>query len=256
MNSVVLMVITLLDAVLYFAAAFFISASKTKKLSNIFYAAATGINLFLVIRNAVLNGYVPFVSMYHVLTFLGVTMTISAFYMCFIKKQMVLLKFFPFISGVILIGVGFMSNNGAWHFPPALDSPFFVPHVLMYMLSYTLCAASFAACLFGLIKKEQKEQYDGACVLLVRTAVPFMFTGMLLGAVWANEVWGAFWSWDIKESFSLVTLLLYSGYLHTVKVKKFGLISKILLILGLTALAFTLLFVNMIPSESLHVYSQ
>ena len=255
MTVKLLMAITFCGAALYIVSAFLIATGKLPKLMNVLYAGGMCINLFLVLRNAVINGYVPFVSMYQVLTFHAVTMTFSAIYMCMVKKQMFILKFFPALSGIILVGVGFMSDSGAWHFPPALDSPFFVPHVLLYMISYTLCAVSFVCCVWGMIFTDRAGECENACGLLVKTALPFMLSGMLCGATWANEVWGEFWTWDVKECFSLLTLLFYSGYLHMRRVGRCRRFAKAFVIIGFFALVFTLLFVDMIPSDSLHTYS-
>ncbi|MBR5296088.1 MAG: cytochrome c biogenesis protein CcsA, partial [Clostridia bacterium] len=49
---------------------------------------------------------------------------------------------------------------------------------------------------------------------LVLTAFPFMTMAMFWGAIWANEVWGNFWSFDAKENWALMTWLMYTVYLH------------------------------------------
>merc|ERR1719380_334792 len=43
----------------------------------------------------------------------------------------------------------------------------------------------------------------------------FLTVGIISGAVWANEAWGNYWSWDPKETWALITWLVYAGYLHT-----------------------------------------
>lgn len=251
MSVSTLIIITCISALLYIASSLLLMHGRFVKKGYALCLIAGLFNLIIVLRNAFINGYVPFVSMYQVLTFLALLMTISGVYICFVKKHTLIRFLFPMLSGVILIGVAFMTNNGEWMFPPALDSPFFVPHVLLYMISYTLCGASFMCCLWGMLTKKHTTECENACTTLVKTALPFMLSGLLCGAVWANEVWGAFWTWDIKECFSLLTLLCYSGFLHTRNKS----LSRVFMILGFVSLVFTLLFVNMLPSSSLHTYS-
>ena len=80
---------------------------------------------------------------------------------------------------------------------PILRSPFLVVHVGTIMLSYILLVVS-------IIKRS-----------VLRPAVFLLATGIFLGAVWANVSWGTYWSWDPKESWALITLLVYSVPLHT-----------------------------------------
>ena len=80
---------------------------------------------------------------------------------------------------------------------PILRSPFLVVHVGTIMLSYILLVVS-------IIKRS-----------VLRPAVFLLTTGIFLGALWANVSWGTYWSWDPKESWALITLLVYSVPLHS-----------------------------------------
>ena len=80
---------------------------------------------------------------------------------------------------------------------PVLRSPFLFVHVGTIMLSYILLVVS-------IIRRQ-----------LLRPAVFLLATGIFLGALWANVSWGTYWSWDPKESWALITLLVYSVPLHT-----------------------------------------
>ncbi len=80
---------------------------------------------------------------------------------------------------------------------PVLHSPWLSAHVSTIMLAYTLLVMSFF----------QRR--------LLRWAVGLLAIGIWLGAVWANVSWGAYWTWDPKESWALVTLIVYSIPLHT-----------------------------------------
>jgi len=80
---------------------------------------------------------------------------------------------------------------------PILRSPYLFVHVGTIMLSYILLVVS-------IVRRE-----------VLRPAVFLLTTGIFLGAVWANVSWGTYWSWDPKESWALITLLVYSVPLHT-----------------------------------------
>lgn len=63
-------------------------------------------------------------------------------------------------------------------------------------------------------EKEQANIYDEITYRCVAFGFPMLTVGIILGGIWANEAWGSYWSWDPKESMSLVTLLAYGAYLH------------------------------------------
>lgn len=58
------------------------------------------------------------------------------------------------------------------------------------------------------------DLYDEVTYRCISAGFPLLMIGVILGAIWANEAWGNYWSWDPKESMSLVTLLGYGAYLH------------------------------------------
>ncbi len=80
---------------------------------------------------------------------------------------------------------------------PVLRSPLLVVHVGVIMISYILLVVS-------MLKRS-----------MLRIAVFFLMAGIFLGAMWANVSWGSYWSWDPKESWALITLVVYSLPLHS-----------------------------------------
>lgn len=94
---------------------------------------------------------------------------------------------------------------------PALQSPWFAPHVIVYMFAYaTTGAATLMAILQIAGKQVETEGIDG----LIRVGLSFLTIGMLFGALWAKEAWGTYWSWDPKETWAAATWLCYLIYLH------------------------------------------
>ena len=99
---------------------------------------------------------------------------------------------------------------------PALQSPWFAPHVIVYMMAYALLGAAVVMSVYLLFcKKEagtdrEMEITDN----LVYVGLSFMTLGMLMGAIWAKEAWGHYGAWDPKETWAAITWLSYLVYIH------------------------------------------
>ena len=95
---------------------------------------------------------------------------------------------------------------------PALQSVWFVPHVSVYMFSYALLGCATILAIAALTAKSDK--FDNAIERLLYGGVAFVSIGMLTGAIWAKDAWGAYWSWDAKEAWAAVTWGLYLVAIH------------------------------------------
>ena len=138
---------------------------------------------------------------------------------------------------------------------PALQSGWFVPHVTVYMFSYSVfgCAVILAAA--GLIRRT--DTYLPSADSLVYIGTTFLTLGMLSGALWAKEAWGLYWNWDPKETWAAVTWILCLIYMHCrLGGRGEGRLASLLLILIFIGLQMCWYGVNWLPSaqESMHVY--
>ena len=100
---------------------------------------------------------------------------------------------------------------------PALQSAWFVPHVIVYMFSYAMMGAVTLFSIYLWFRKSPEEasaQEMVVCDNLVRVGWAFLTLGMTMGALWAKEAWGDYWSWDPKETWAFATWLSYLLYLH------------------------------------------
>lgn len=99
---------------------------------------------------------------------------------------------------------------------PALQSPWFAPHVIVYMFAYALLGAAALVALYILVRKhcrpDEKEMI--LCDNLIYVGLAFMTLGMLMGALWAKEAWGHYWAWDPKETWAAATWFGYLSYIH------------------------------------------
>ena len=85
---------------------------------------------------------------------------------------------------------------------PALQSPWFAPHVFVYIFAYTLLGIAVIIAWWKLADD------------LVYVSLAFLTIGMLFGALWAKEAWGHYWSWDPKETWAAITWIAYLVYIH------------------------------------------
>lgn len=145
---------------------------------------------------------------------------------------------------------------------PALQSPWFAPHVIIYMFSYAILGAVTLVALYYLFQEEKlrdKERIMDMADNLVYVGVAFVTMGMLMGAIWAKEAWGHYWSWDPKETWAAASWLGYLVYIHyrlrkTSKNKT----SMVILICAFVLLQVCWYGVNYLPSargRSVHTYS-
>ncbi|MCF0160765.1 MAG: cytochrome c biogenesis protein CcsA [Bacteroidaceae bacterium] len=99
---------------------------------------------------------------------------------------------------------------------PALQSPWFAPHVIVYMFCYALLGAASVMALYVLLYRKGRNNEKEMQMIdnLVYVGLSFMTFGMLMGALWAKEAWGHYWAWDPKETWAAVTWFCYLFYLH------------------------------------------
>ena len=97
---------------------------------------------------------------------------------------------------------------------PALQSPWFAPHVIVYMFAYALLGAAAVMAVYLLVRRRWSQQEAEITDNLVYVGLAFLTFGMLFGALWAKEAWGHYWSWDPKETWAAITWLAYLVYIH------------------------------------------
>ena len=152
---------------------------------------------------------------------------------------------------------------------PALQSNWLTYHVLTCFLGYAAFAVSFGASIAFLLKKKDAPPTteDDAVtlpaldmldeIIYKGNAVGFLLLGIgiITGAVWANYAWGSYWSWDPKETWSLITWLIYAAFLHARLTRGWrGTKTAVLSIIGFCGVLFTFLGVNYVLS-GLHSYA-
>ncbi len=140
---------------------------------------------------------------------------------------------------------------------------FLNPSAALKMLSWALSAITlFVVWRYGSALKSVIEKFNASPDILdeityksVAVGFPiFTLGGLIFGAIWANQAWGVYWSWDPKETWSLITWFIYAFYLHGRMIRGWrGKKVAIVAVVGFMAVIFTYLGVNLLLS-GLHAY--
>ncbi len=145
---------------------------------------------------------------------------------------------------------------------PALQSPWFSPHVIIYMFSYAILGAVTLVALYYLVREKKISDKDRIMDMtdnLVYVGTAFITMGMLMGAIWAKDAWGHYWSWDPKETWAAATWVAYLWYIHyRLRARSTNRRAMMVLIVAFLILQMTWYGVNYLPSaqgRSVHTYS-
>lgn len=115
--------------------------------------------------------------------------------------------------GCLSCGFSFM-DEAITPLMPVLGSPLLAVHVSLVMLAYAGLAFTFADAVIALCVPRLSEMLSNVSRLMLLPSLFFLSLGIFLGAVWANISWGSYWSWDPKETWALITLLVYALPAH------------------------------------------
>ena len=217
-------------------------------------------------------GHAPLSNFYESLIFFS--WTIVLLYLVFewrIKNK----SLGTFVVPVAFITMAFASlspniNNRIQPLIPALQSNWLTSHVMTCFMGYAAFAIAFGlglhACCQGSFRKVIQTLRVHSCRLLperdnldeliyqsIALGFVFLSLGIITGSVWAHYAWGSYWSWDPKETWSLITWLVYAALLHARLVRGWrGKRIAFMSIIGFACVLFTYLGVNYLPG--LHSY--
>ena len=205
--------------------------SKSKTKAEIFYNDLRSIKFPILITLQLglrwwLSGHVPVSNGYETMLFMAwalLVMTVVLF-----RKVRIIIVLGP-LAALCCLLVAMMAGSGSEITPlmPVLQSPLLSLHVMTVMSAYALFALQMFIGLYALFltikfKNDSSlftlhsslSRLTALSQLLLYPAVFLLAIGIFLGAVWANVSWGNYWSWDPKESWALITLMVYAVSLH------------------------------------------
>lgn len=128
--------------------------------------------------------------------------------------------FTPLAAFMVILLLTMEQNNSP--LMPALRSNWLYIHVFTAIIAYGAFAVSFIIAIMYLLKEKgvwnkflpTLKLLDDTIYKIISFAIPFLTLLIVTGAIWAEETWGNFWSWDPKETWSLITWFIYAAYLH------------------------------------------
>ncbi len=267
--------IYLLCMALYFSYLFFRNEKYSKVISAVailgllFNTAGLGLRWYESYKIG--YGHIPLSNMYESLVSLAWTTVLLYLILEFRYKVKALgALVFPIVS--IAMAYASLSDDVATEIQPlvpALQSNWLTYHVMTCFIAYSAFAVSFGSSIVYLIKswtpsneKNTKEELLPSLKILDEIiyktiAIGFLLlgVGIITGAVWANYAWGTYWSWDPKETWSLITWFIYAAFIHARLTRGWrGKKAAIISIIGFSCVLFTFLGVNYLLS-GLHSYA-
>jgi ABC-type transport system involved in cytochrome c biogenesis permease subunit len=278
-----------------------------------FFVLASLLSFSLFVCNWVDVGEPPFGNMYHVKVVLSFSFYPLWKLLSFVTSDKKQCPTFIISALIFVVASYFVWSGEEWQRPPALQSPYFVPHVMAYMIGYALATVAFVSLFFEIFRTKSQRKlrryihlvlpalllilgvmlewsqkyiivvgivyFLFLCLSFVLTrsrftlpeesevgvasypvlllSIPFVTMGLVLGCLWAEDIWGSYWSWDNKETWSLITWVLYVVYFHCRHSNFFKKYTNVIHLLAYLALVITFLAVNLLPkmASAMHSYA-
>ncbi|MBN1881485.1 MAG: c-type cytochrome biogenesis protein CcsB [Deltaproteobacteria bacterium] len=209
------------------------------------------------------NGHVPLTNLYESLIVFSLFLTLT--YLIFrLKTRYSFLG--TFMMPLPLLALAYASlmpdvERSIRPLIPALQSNWLTVHVLTCFFSYAAFAFSFVVAILYLWRKNREESIlppektlDELIYRGILVGMPLLTIGIITGSAWAHYAWGSYWSWDPKETWSLVTWIVYALFLHARLMAGWqGRRTALLSIIGFLAVLFTFFGVNFVLA-GLHSY--
>ncbi len=167
-------------------------------------------------------GYVPLSNLYESLVFFGLCTAGVYLFLEFKLPTKVFGSIAFLVASFIMAYASLKASSEIRPLLPALKSNWLVAHVITCFLGYGAFAVAFALGIFYLLSDKGKIQsylpskttLDNLIYQLMLFGFFWLTLGIITGAVWADQAWGSYWSWDPKETWSLITWLIYGGAIH------------------------------------------
>jgi ABC-type transport system involved in cytochrome c biogenesis permease subunit len=232
-----------------------------RHIGSVLLGAALACNLALISWQWIAYGRPPFKTLFETMVFYPLCVAVVTLLLVRLHSLYVLV---PFSAAICLAGLSYALYRPDFevvNLPPALQSAWFVPHVVTYFIAYAALFASCALAVVELVRRmrtpDGSEGFETAANNAAIFGLATLTLGLIMGGMWGKYAWGDYWSWDPKENWALVTWLAYLLYVHLRRIDGWqGRRGMIVLALAFGAVVFTYLGMNLLPQsgDSLHVY--
>ena len=242
--------------------------------ANAAMIAGVALLTFTIYVRGVEVNHAPFQTLYEVYLVLAVSLAVSYLLIWVSGGLDVLRRAGPALvyafgactaaSVVVVLALGMRVGDFQTDLPPALQSPWFVPHVIVYMFGYGSLGLAMVSSLIYLVggrtdrlSEDALRTLDAFTHRIIAMGFPFLTAGLIFGSLWAYEAWANYWAWDSKEVWSLITWFAYLVYMHLRLVRGWrGRPAAWMVVLGGVSIFITLLLFGYLPASitSVHNY--
>ena len=185
----------------------------SSKMSTLIVALLTLFLLVIILLRWIAGGHAPMAGGFDSMHLMAIAIGIVA--LCTARR-------YHIAPSIALMAMGFClmvammsgSNPPITHLMPVLSSPLLTLHVMVIMIAYALFIFAMLGSVAALLRPSLRPSMERINLLLLYPAVALLTVGIIIGALWANISWGNYWSWDPKEVWALITLLVYLYPLH------------------------------------------
>ncbi len=164
----------------------------------------------------IISGHVPMSNGFETMQFMAWATVVITLLLS--RRSMLVLPFGILTAGLALMVASFSeSNPQITQLMPVLASPLLSIHVAVIMIAYSLLAFLMLSGVMAMILRHDSVLVERLHVIgqiILYPAVFLLTIGIFIGAIWANVSWGCYWSWDPKEVWALITLIIYALPLH------------------------------------------
>jgi cytochrome c-type biogenesis protein CcsB len=243
-----------------------------KKFSQLGTIALTGgfiVQSLALVSRYIEAGHTPITNLHESLSFFAWSI-VGVYLLLNLRYRMDVLAAFISPIAAVLIILASLFPKEILPVAPVLQSYWLPIHVILAFIGDAMFALAFAAGIMYLIQERQIKSkkigpfyyrlpalkvLDDLGYRCLTFGFPLLTLGIITGSVWAESAWGSYWSWDPKETWSLITWFLYAALLHgRLTVGWRGRKAAIFAIVGFAVLIFTFLGVNLLLS-GLHSYN-
>lgn len=261
------------------------------QLATTFAYMAAASTIMVLITRATESGYAPFSNLYESMVLFVTCLTVGYLIMEYKQKTKVMGGVVMTIAVLAMFAAWSLpykyksvqplnpALQNKWHWMIDMLTPMGMQsyaigwldfHVFLMFLSYGAFGVAFGVSIMYLLKVSAEEKGSNNILLerlpssemldeltyrLIAVGFPILFLGIMGGAAWANYAWGSYWSWDPKETWSLITWFIYGAYLHARFTLEWpGKRTAYLSILGFSAVIFLYWGVSFII-PGLHAYA-
>ncbi len=238
----------------------YLTGLKTSRNNLLMVASSAAIigavaNLVAIIARTILSGRLPLTDGYEfILCFTFISVLLYLWYEKMSNSKSggaVLMLMASLLLGSVFI---LMPDQHGVYSPlmPALKSSWLISHVLTAVLAYSAFTLAAALAVVQVAKKDNSDDIN--VYRAVGGGFVMLSISIVLGGVWAEQAWGTYWSWDPKETWALVTWIIYAIYLHIYRSQGWkGSNANLVVIAGFILVLFTFFGVNYLLS-GLHSY--